>query len=40
MGRHVAGMDVGYWWESHKERGHQEYQDVGAWIILKWILDR
>jgi hypothetical protein len=24
-----------YWWESRKE-----YQDVGVWIILKWILKR
>jgi hypothetical protein len=34
MGR--RGMHVGYWWESQKESD----QDVGGWIILKWILER
>jgi hypothetical protein len=28
---------IGYWWESQKERDHEEDQDVGGWIILKWI---
>jgi hypothetical protein len=37
MGR--RGMHVGYWWESQKESAHWEDQDVGGWIILKWILD-
>jgi hypothetical protein len=42
---HVArigrrGMHVGYWWESEKERDHWEGQNVGGWIILKWILER
>jgi hypothetical protein len=27
-----------YWWESQKERHHLEYQDIGGWIILSWIL--
>jgi hypothetical protein len=31
-------MHIGYWWESHKERDHYEDQDIGGWIILKWIL--
>jgi hypothetical protein len=31
-------MRIGYWWESQKERDHQEDQDVGGWIIFKWIL--
>jgi hypothetical protein len=40
MGRDVArmgrkGMQVGYWWESQKERNHLENQDVGGWTILK-----
>jgi hypothetical protein len=33
MGR--RGMHIGYWWESQKERDHQEDQDVGGWTILK-----
>jgi hypothetical protein len=33
------GMHVGYWWESQKERNHQKDQDVGGWIIFKWILE-
>jgi hypothetical protein len=33
-------MHVGYWWESQKQRDHYEDQDLGGWIILKWILDR
>jgi hypothetical protein len=42
---HVArigrrGMDVGYLWESQKERDYYEDQDVGEWAILKWILER
>jgi hypothetical protein len=42
---HVArigrrGMDIGYWWESQKERDHYEDQDVGGWTILKLILER
>jgi hypothetical protein len=31
-------MHIGYWWESQKERDHWEDQDVGGWIILKWIV--
>jgi hypothetical protein len=34
------GSYRGYWWESQTERDHQENQDLGGWIILKWILDR
>jgi hypothetical protein len=34
------GMHIGYLWESQKERGHYEDQDVGGWTILKWILER
>jgi hypothetical protein len=25
-------MHIGYWWESQKERDHQEDQDVGGWV--------
>jgi hypothetical protein len=31
-------MDIGYLWESQKERDHWEDQDVGGWTILKWVL--
>jgi hypothetical protein len=33
-------MHTGFWWESHKERYHQEDQDVDVRKILKWILER
>jgi hypothetical protein len=33
-------MYIEYWWESQKKRGHLEDQDVGGWIVLKWILER
>jgi hypothetical protein len=33
-------MHIGYWWESQKERNHQEDQNVGRWTILRWILER
>jgi hypothetical protein len=36
MGR--RGMCIGCWWESQREGGHLEDQDVGGWIILGWIL--
>jgi hypothetical protein len=40
---HVARILVkrnAYWWESQDERDHEEDQDVGGWIILKWIFER
>jgi hypothetical protein len=42
---HVArkgrrGMHMGFSWEDQKEIDHQEDQDVGGRLILKWILDR
>jgi hypothetical protein len=33
-------MHILYWWESQKERDHQEDEDVGVWLILKPILER
>jgi hypothetical protein len=42
---HVArigrrGIHVGHGWGSQKEREHQENQDVGGWVILKFFLER
>jgi hypothetical protein len=34
------GTQIGYWWEIQKERKHYEDQDVGEWIIIKWIFER
>jgi hypothetical protein len=33
-------MHTGYWWKNQNERGHYDDQDIGGWIILKWILER
>jgi hypothetical protein len=33
-------MHIGYWWESHKERNHQDDLDVCGSIISKWIFER
>jgi hypothetical protein len=33
-------MHIEYWRESQKERDHYEAQDMGGWIILKWIIER
>jgi hypothetical protein len=38
MGR-ACSTNGGFWWGSQKERDHQEEQDVGGWIIIKWILE-
>jgi acyl-CoA hydrolase len=38
MGR--SSMHIRIWWESQKERDHQEDHGTGMWIILKWILER
>jgi hypothetical protein len=37
--RRRRGMHMEYWWEGQKKRDHSEEQDVGGWIILKWILE-
>jgi hypothetical protein len=42
---HVArierrGTRIDYWWESQTESDHCEYQDLGEWITLGWILGR
>jgi hypothetical protein len=34
------GTRIGHWWESQKGKEHYEEQDVGGWIILRWILER
>jgi hypothetical protein len=36
----IRGMHMGIRWGSQKERDHEEYEDVGGWIILQWILER
>jgi hypothetical protein len=33
-------MNLGFWWDSQKERDHQEELDVGGRIILKWNLEK
>jgi hypothetical protein len=33
-------MDIGYWWESQKERDYWEDQGVGGWTVLKLMLER
>jgi hypothetical protein len=38
MGR--RGTRIGCWWESQREAGHYEDQDVGGFIILGFILER
>jgi hypothetical protein len=32
-------LHIGYWWESQEERDHFGHEDVGGWIISKWILE-
>jgi hypothetical protein len=36
----LRGMHIELWWESQKDRGHQEDRDVSGWIIIKYILER
>jgi hypothetical protein len=31
---------IGYWWECQVERDHWEDQNVGGWIILRWLLEK
>jgi hypothetical protein len=33
-------MNRAFWWESQKEKAHQEDLDVGGWIILICILEK
>jgi hypothetical protein len=37
MGR--RGMHIGFWWGRRKKRDHLKDLDVGARIILEWILE-
>jgi hypothetical protein len=32
------GMHIRFWWKNQKKRDHWEDLDVGACIVLKWIL--
>jgi hypothetical protein len=34
------GMNIGFWWESQKERDHYEDPDIAGRRMLKWILDK
>jgi hypothetical protein len=38
--RKMRNAYIRYWWKIQKERDHWEDQDVGGWIILKWVLER
>jgi hypothetical protein len=49
LARHVERMrrrkrrrirNVGYWWESRKERDNYREQLIDGWIISNWILER
>jgi hypothetical protein len=33
-------MPIGYWWKGQKDRDRYENQDVGGWMIIRWILER
>jgi hypothetical protein len=39
MGRRRR-MRIGYWWESRKERNHQEDLDIDGRVILKLIYEK
>jgi hypothetical protein len=30
IGKHLSDRRIGYWWESQRERGHWEDQDIGG----------
>jgi hypothetical protein len=34
------GMHIAYWWEICRERVRWEEQDVGRYIILRWLFER
>jgi hypothetical protein len=34
-----SGMYVRFWWESQKEKGHEENLDIGGSIVLKWTFE-
>jgi hypothetical protein len=45
VAKHAAGTRkmrnaYGLLQESHMERDHKEDQDVGWWMMLRWILER
>jgi hypothetical protein len=35
-----TGMHKGCWWEIQNERDHKKDQDIGEWVILRWIFER
>jgi hypothetical protein len=39
VGQMGGDMHTGNWWKNQNGRDHLEGQEVGGWIILKWILE-
>jgi hypothetical protein len=39
-GEKRPNLSICCWWEIQRERGHKEDQDIGGWLIIRWILER
>jgi hypothetical protein len=35
-----SGMNVGFGWGNPEGKANLKDQDIGGWIILKWVLER